>query len=185
MSPKVYKAFNDIINEHYSGENIDKVLEIGTYHWSLLDIDKFKNSEKTGLNISFSDLEKKMLSGKFTLVEGNTNNLSFADSQFDCVMSCSVFEHDKYFWKSLSEISRVIKKGGLFVVGIPIYMSLKTDIKNTTLTYHRHGLSYNADFYRFSEQAAQEVLLDGYDIKYSKIVRKYPNPYLVIAGIKK
>jgi SAM-dependent methyltransferase len=36
-------------------------------------------------------------------------------------MSCSAMEHDAYFWKTAAEIRRVLKKGGLFIVGVPIY----------------------------------------------------------------
>ena len=111
--------------------------------------------------------------------------MPFKDEEFDCVMSCSTFEHDKFFWKSIAETRRVIKKGGLFVVGVPVYIELPTDVLTSTLTYKLHGKSYNMDFYRFSEQAVREVLLDGFEIVQLTYSRKYPNPYLVMAGIKK
>lgn len=183
MSPKVFKAFSEIIGNHYRDENPNSVLELGTYWWSLLDISKFENSKRIGVDLKIPETVKKSLA-RHTLVEANINNLPFKDNEFDCVLSCSVFEHDKYFWKSLAEVKRVLKKGGLFVMGVPIFMTLKTDIFKTTLTYKRHGLSYNADFYRFSEQAVREVIFEGFEIKNLEIVRKYPNPYLVAGGVK-
>lgn len=61
-----------------------------------------------------------------TLVEADINSLPFGDNEFECVMARSAFEHDKYFWRSLSEVRRVLKKK-MFVVGVPIYMKLETD----------------------------------------------------------
>ncbi|MGB3298462.1 MAG: hypothetical protein WBA76_09345, partial [Phormidesmis sp.] len=96
----------------------------------------------------------------------------------------SVMEHDKYFWRSISESYRTLSTGGLLIIGVPIYMDLPTDWKNTTLTFKRHGKAYDADFYRFSEQAVREVLFEKLKIHTSVLVRKYPNPYMVMAGIK-
>lgn len=184
MSPKVFETFTKIINDTYSEKCPQNVLELGTYHWSLLDIERFKKSRRVGVDLKIPESVRKLLA-KHYLIEVNINNLPFKNDEFDCIVSCSVFEHDKYFWKSLTEVRRVLKKGGLFIVGVPIYMQLKTDIFKTTLTYKRHGLSYDADFYRFSEQAVREVFFEGFEIKYTELVRKYPNPYLVVGGIKK
>lgn len=63
-------------------------------------------------------------------------------------------------------------------------MTLPTDYMNTTLTFKRHGIAYNADFYRFSEQSVREVILEKFRVHQSILVRKYPNPYLVMSGIK-
>lgn len=51
-------------------------------------------------------------------------------------------------------------------------MTLLEDKDYTALTYARHGLAYDAGYYRFSEQAVREV------------VRRSPNPYLIAAGRK-
>jgi ubiquinone/menaquinone biosynthesis C-methylase UbiE len=117
---------------------------------------------------------------------GNSNAMpQFADGEFDFVASCSVLEHDKYFWKSIGEVRRILAPGGVFVVGVPIYRSLPTDWWNTTLTFKRHGMGYNADFYRFSEQTVREVMLESLEPGPSVLVRRYPNPYYVAAGLKK
>lgn len=184
MSPKVYQKFEEIVDEFFDGKTPGSVVELGAYRWSLLAINKFADSRRVAVNLSFSGADRDKLKS-YEMVETNINNLPFRDEEFDCVLSCSVFEHDKYFWKSLSEVSRVIKRGGLFVVGLPVYTSLKTDYFNTTLTYNVHGKSYNADFYRFSEQSMREVIFEGFNVVKTVYVRKYPNPYIVMAGIKK
>ena len=183
MSPKVFKAFAQILASFYKDRLPSSGLEIGASRWTLLSISCFDKARKVALNAQkFKKISPDLQ--KCELVIGNSNCLGFVDKEFDCVVSSSVLEHDKYFWKSVEEIHRILKLGGIFVVGVPIYMTLPTDYKNTTLTFKRHGLAYNADFYRFSEQAVREVVLEKLTVHESILVRRYPNPYLVMSGIK-
>lgn len=182
MSPKVYETFLEIAKKYF-GSNVPKsVLEIGAANWTLLNIPCFQEAQKTALNASFRPDFPKL--DKLRLAIGNSNCMEFDDDEFDCIMSSSVLEHDKYFWHSIAEIYRTLSTHGLLIIGVPIYMDLPTDWKNTTLTFKRHGKAYNADFYRFSEQAVREVLFEKLEIYTSVLVRKYPNPYLIMAGIK-
>jgi SAM-dependent methyltransferase len=169
---------------YYQRKKPSSVLEIGSYHWSLLTLDVFCEARRVACNTDFDERSRQALTG-LKVLKANSNALPLNDDEFDCVVSCSVFEHDRYFWKSVSEVRRILKPGGLFVVGTPIYMKLPTDCNHTTLTYARHGYAYNADFYRFSEQAVREVLLEGLVLGPQNLARRYPNPYLVATGIKK
>lgn len=183
MSPKVYEAFLAIALAHYKEVFPSAVLEVGATKNTLLDMPCFAQSRRVALNVQpFKVIPAPLTNCEF--VVGNSNNLPFSDSVFDCVMSCSVLEHDKYFWKSVNEIYRVLKPGGIFIVGVPIYMTLPTDMMNSTLTFRRHGVAYNADYYRFSEQAVREVILGEFIVTHSTLVRRYPNPSLVMAGTK-
>ena len=183
MSPKVFEAFAKIVAKFYVDKYPATVLEVGAAAWTLLSIPSFEHSRKVALNAQkFQKIPSELAACQ--LVVGNSNSLEFADQEFDCIMSSSVLEHDKYFWKSVEEIYRVLKPGGIFIVGVPIYMTLPIDYMNTTLTFKRHGIAYNADFYRFSEQAVREVILEKFTLYESILVRKYPNPYLVMSGVK-
>jgi len=183
MSPEVFEAFNRIACARFVSELPGRVLEVGAGSWTLLDIECFQHSEKYALNMRFDRMSKSLK--EVNRILGNCNAMEFMDGEFDCVMSCSMLEHDRFFWKSTSEIRRVLKKGGTFIVGVPIFMSLPTDLRMTTLTYARHGMAYNADFYRFSKQAVREVFFEGYSqVTDEVLVRRYPNPYLVMAGRK-
>ena len=143
MSPKVYKAFARIIMEHYRGRQMPrKVLEIGASAWTLLTIGAFEKARRVALNVEFPNISPQL--EKCELVVGSSWKTDFNNGEFDCVLSCSTFEHDKYFWMSLLEIRRIISVGGFMVVGVPVYMKLPTDRLSTTLTYERHGYSYNA-----------------------------------------
>lgn len=188
MSPEVFDTFARILETRLpAGSATDTArlvaLEVGAAGWTLLAAPALKNARKIALNVRFDKVTEELAQTEMVL--GNGNHLDFPDETFDCVMSSSTLEHDKYFWRSTAETRRVLKSGGLFVVGVPIYMTLPTDKDRTTVTYARHGMAYNADFYRFSEQAVREVFFEGYaEIVDEIVVRKYPNPYLVVAGRK-
>lgn len=183
MRPEVFSSFSRILTEVYKDRHPRKVLEIGASRKTLLSISVFNHSVKVALNLQFKHVPPALQGCE--LVVGNSNRMDFPDSEFDCILSSATLEHDKYFWKTLEEIRRVLSPGGLLVVGVPIYMKLPTDFKHTTLTFARHGYKYNADFYRFSEQAVREVIFESFEVSHSIIARRYPSPFLVMSGIKK
>ena len=105
----------------------------------------------------------------------------FDDDTFDTVISNSVLEHDKFFWKTLSKIRRVTRNGGLVMIGTPGYDQLE----NIELGRKRHRLSrwlfryfpkyipgtptlhvhnWPGDYYRFSPQAYREVVFEGMEV---------------------
>jgi predicted SAM-dependent methyltransferase len=67
---------------------------------------------------------------------------------FHCIVATSFFEHDARFWETLAGLRARLKPGGWFVVTVP------------SLDFPLHG--YPNDYYRFTEQAVREVLMDGY-----------------------
>lgn len=182
MSPEVFARFADVVGRRLSSHPTT-VLEVGAAGWTLLSIPAFDRARRVALNLRFDKPTEALARTSRVIASGN--DMPFADGAFDCVLSCSTLEHDRWFWRTTSDVRRVLRPGGLFVVGVPIYMTLPTDKDHTTQTYARHGLAYNADYYRFSEQAVREVFFDGYAaVTDEVIVRQYPNPFLVAAGRK-
>lgn len=184
MSPLVFNTIEEIVEHHFAGQSMTAALEVGAAAQTLLSIPVIAASpRRVALNLSFSKVSDELRDTE--MVIGNSNCMDFDDATFDCIVSSSALEHDKYFWRSIQEIRRVLKPGGYFIVGVPIYMTLPTDADHTTKTYARHGLAYNADFYRFSEQAVREVFFEDYSkVTDEVIVRREPNPYLVACGRK-
>jgi SAM-dependent methyltransferase len=179
----VFEVFQRIAKDVYGDEGPRAALELGAGNWTLLSMPLFGDSKRTALNLRFDKPSAELQLCE--MVVGNSNALPFADESFDCVLSSSALEHDKYFWRTVSEVKRVLRKGGVFIAGVPIYKTLSTDKDHSTITYARHGLAYNADYYRFSEQAVRELFFEGYDkVIHEVLVREYPNPYLVAAGRK-
>ena len=183
MSPEVFAHFAEIVGKRLPGPGPWSALEVGAGAWTLLSIPTFDRGARVALNLRFGPRSEQL--ARTFQVLANGNQLPFADRTFDCVLSCSALEHDRYFWRSTAEVLRVLRPGGYFVVGVPIYMTLPSDQDRTTRTYARHGLAYDADYYRFSEQAVREVFFEGYAaVTDEVIVRTAPNPYLVAAGRK-
>jgi SAM-dependent methyltransferase len=58
------------------------------------------------------------------LSKGSVYEIPFADGAFDFVVSFSVFEHLREYRRGLTEVVRVLRPGGLFLLGMPAVNSL-------------------------------------------------------------
>ena len=132
MSPEVFRQFAAIAASLFPGGSASRVLEVGAGGWTLLSMDCFTRSQRVAVNLRFGALSEQLAA--CDLVVANGNALPFMDGCFDCVMSSSALEHDKYFWSTAAEVRRVLRPGGAFIVGVPIYKTLPTDKEYTTLT---------------------------------------------------
>jgi SAM-dependent methyltransferase len=178
MHPRVYQEFERILTERPVRGS---VLEIGAMSSdaSLLCMKPLAQaSTKVGL-----DLDGPHEYKDFKILKGNSNSMDcFEDNTFDAVLSSSTLEHDKYFWKTLAEIKRVTKPGGLIVIGVPGYGKLRAEkikglwarmplvrrlqvhqylnaLFTSTITFQIHN--WPGDYYRFGPQAIREVFLEG------------------------
>ena len=173
------------------------VLEVGATpdDSSLLNMKCLEGAkEKIGVNLNGPSKYKD-----FSIMKCNANSMTcFEDERFDTVLCNSTLEHDKYFWKTISEIKRVTRRGGLIVIGTPGYAVLPKEkkikgfLKNlfrakkfewipaSTLTLHVHN--YPGDYYRFSAQAFQEVFFEG--MKDVEIVTHMMPPRIIGTGVK-
>ena len=155
MSPKVKNRFHAIIRR--TGIRPERALEVGGLMGddSLLRFPELDGAERYCLNLV--DLPSD---DKVTAVKGDANDMSgFKSDWFDLVLCCSTLEHDKRFWLSVAEMRRVLRPGGLLVIGVPGYVKdEQRDQGRSTLTYRVH---YRFDYYRFSEQAVREIFFEG------------------------
>lgn len=206
MHPAVYRRFGQLFRTYPPPGN--EILEIGaTGNVSETLLTFFKGISETyhcvGINIEFNSADNL----PYTLIQCNSNDMSiFNDESFDAVACNAVLEHDKFFWKTVTEVRRILKPGGLFFVGVPGYSkrnnlfqkALMRVIRSATLrsvpllyrlaqwalltrlasisTYMFH-VAPN-DFYRFSEEAVKEVLLEGFVILHLEYML---NPVRIIA----
>ena len=172
MNRKMWKEYERV----FEGREIrGRVLEIGAVpsENSLLNLEGLRHAfEKIGLNLKPPSQYKD-----FTIVQGNANRMDcFEDESFDAVLCNAVLEHDSYFWKTISEIRRITKKGGFVVIGNPGYtkywwekrffrrilrwIPLVGFLSHSTLVFRVHNSP--GDFYRYSEQAFREVFFEGF-----------------------
>jgi len=179
MSPQVLCAFEEILREETIA---GPVLEVGAVPGAdcLLRLPCLSGvTRRTGINLEpFPD------DGDVRMVCGDANAMSmFADGSFGCVICNSTLEHDARFWLTLAEIRRVTAPGGLVAIGVPGLRGMgpgsiaarkslpgRAVAVLARLTHHDALLAgtvtlgvhnYPGDYYRFTEQAMREVLLEG------------------------
>jgi SAM-dependent methyltransferase len=133
-----------------------RVLEVGGVAGpkSLLDAPELALADKFVLNLAATRPQDGV-----TAVRGNANDMPFEDESFDLVLTISTLEHDQKFWLSVAEMKRVLRPGGMLVIGVPGYVrDPERDRGRRTVTYRVH---FKFDYYRFSEQAVREVFFEG------------------------
>ncbi len=147
------RRFHHIIRR--TGIKPERALEVGGVmgKGSLLRFPELAEADRFCLNLA----EMPSADG-ITSITGNANKMDFQDGSFELVLCCSTLEHDKHFWLSVAEMKRVLRPGGLLVIGVPGYTKRDDDHGRSTVTYKVH---FKFDFYRFSEQAVREVFFDG------------------------
>src|SRR6185295_6646393 len=123
MHPRIYQEFERIFE---SRQIHGSVLEVGAVpsDESLLCMKALdRATEKIGINLDEASEYKG-----FKILQGNANSMGcFPNDRFDVVVCNAVLEHDKYFWKSLSEMKRVAKPGALIVIGVPGYGKMRME----------------------------------------------------------
>ena len=181
MHPYIFESFNRLLAE----KNLTgPALEIGALpnETTLLNLPVLQTiNEKVGVNLDGPYVFKD-----FVFHRWNANKMDlFADNYFSVILCNAMLEHDKFFWKTLREINRIAKPGGLVVIGTPgysknplekfkqrfcgqsWYKKVKSNkrlnfILSSTLTLEVHGAAFG-DFYRFSSDAYKYVFFEGYN----------------------
>lgn len=172
MHRRMWKEYERILSER---EIRGRVLEIGAVPTdnSLLNLKSLSGAtEKIGLNLKEPSHYKD-----FQILQGNANRMDcFEDGYFDVILCNAVLEHDPYFWKTLAEIRRVTRQGGLVIIGNPGYkrywwekrwfrrgvrwLPLLGFLSHSTFVFRVHNSP--GDYYRYSEQAFREVFFEGF-----------------------
>lgn len=85
-----------------------------------------RSNEYTGLDLSYSMLKqavkkaKKKSFQKSRFIQGNAEKLLFDDESFDFVLMDTALHMIPEYHMAIAEISRVLKKGGVFVCSTPV-----------------------------------------------------------------
>lgn len=144
--------------------------------------------ELVGINLEH---EKKF--GRIKIIRGDANSMDmFEDESFETVLCNAMLEHDPNFWKTIAEMKRVIKPGGLLVVGVPSFVKSGLNQWIKRLSFWRKGqidvaLTYGiheapGDYYRFSPMAVKDILLA--DFQQVEMITLMTPPRAIGYGIK-
>lgn len=180
MHPTVFSLFDRICAARRCGGD---VLEIGAVpsDESLLHLPALAGARsRIGVNLDGPHRHRGV-----EIVRADANALGslpgFGDASFDTVLCNAVLEHDRFFWRTLAEIRRVTRPGGVIGIGVPGYAKLRQErtaarlarwlarigmparvldpLRAGTVTLQIHD--YPGDYYRFSPQAVSGVFLEG------------------------
>lgn len=105
-------------------KSFDSIIEIGFGSGVLLPELSLRTKRLYGVDIHDSiDKVEEMLKKEniaAVLTKGDVLHLPYKDESFECVVSIATLEHIKELDKALCEIKRVLKKGGIAVLGFPV-----------------------------------------------------------------
>jgi SAM-dependent methyltransferase len=113
----------DIVKEISSRPGNFSLLEIGCGRWSYLKDNLPANLRWEGIDVFSEDrLGRKTIATRL----GSVEKIPFENGSFDYVLANQSIEHwfefGVTFKKALSEIARVLKTGGVFMVNFPIHL---------------------------------------------------------------
>lgn len=188
MHPRMFRAYRRLLDPDFTGS----VLEVGATPSANTLLSLLPKAKRTGLN-----LDGPHEFDGFEILKGNANLMPLEDNSFDLVLCNAVIEHDPKFWLTLSEIRRVTKPGGRIVIGAPGYRQslsdkvqgglkrylparLRNPLLTSTIVYQVHNEP--GDYYRFSEQAFREVIMDG--LENVTVTSVMLPPRLIGSGVK-
>lgn len=177
MHPEIRSHFDLLCRRHKAGGAVLEVGATGTPD-TLLTMPALSGAaRKVGLN-----MEPQPALPGVEMVTADANAMTmFADRTFDVVLCNSMLEHDRSFWLSIAEMRRVLRPGGLMVLGVPAFTARRrlmprlaaaagrvwrmrslagAAASTPVLAVHR----YPADYYRFGVDAVREVFFAGMEV---------------------
>jgi SAM-dependent methyltransferase len=176
MNPRIMTRVHRIIRNR--GGAPRRALEVGGYtdDKSLLRLPELESAERFCLNLV--PLES---ADGITAVTGTGNRMNmFKDKSFDLVVSNATLEHDARFWLTVAEMRRVLRPGGLLIIGVPGFV--KDDPPLPGRITHTFRVHMTHDYYRFSIRAVREIFLEG--MKNPRVDTMLTPPRLVGHAIK-
>jgi SAM-dependent methyltransferase len=93
------------------------------------------------------------------LVRGSAFALPFKDASFDCVISSQVIEHIPYDEVLFSEMRRVLRPGGMLIIGTPDYATVEWRIIEPTYGFLLPGGYADEHITHYTREKLSEILL--------------------------
>lgn len=164
------KESNEWLRDHC--RNIQgKVLSIGSGNDADGEGDQYRNYFPMASSYTTSEVSEEF---KCDLTLDVRSMPEIENESFDCVFCSGVLEHVDDFKAALDELTRILKSGGTFLLGLPFRQAIHMD---------------RQDFWRFTEFGIEYLLKDSYEIMDvtaidSKNQEKFPAAYWVHAKKK-
>jgi SAM-dependent methyltransferase len=199
MHPQVFAEFHKVLTRRVGDDFTGRVLEVGATPdtSTLLNSPLLRHAERIGINLA----GPSEFAG-FRIEAGNANDMpQFEDESFDLVITNATLEHDRFFWRTVGEMHRVLRHGAPLVVGVPGYAAADSRaarfvrrvlarlvgstsrldwLSRGTMTFRVHDAPH--DYFRFSQSAVENVVLGGLeDVAVRPVMHP---PRLIGSGVK-
>jgi SAM-dependent methyltransferase len=158
MAPELHAHYQRLA-EKYKMEG--PFLEIGAARGSqsILTGNYFKERpDRIAVNLRDDDREDGII---FYKCNSNDMRGIFPDNRFQTVLSNAVLEHDRYFWRSVEEMRRVLAPGGILAVGAPGFIP-------------REQLHVNAAITGLPAKAPATIICEGLEVLELRVVGVIP-----------
>ena len=125
-----FEGFIEMMNENRTGSQ--KILDIGCGNGWLSTLYRLPGDEMHGIDISALNVERARSRGVRAILHNVENGLPYEDSFFDIIICVDVLEHLFFPEKVVKEMHRVLKAGGILIIGVPNLYCLRNRIEMWT-----------------------------------------------------
>jgi SAM-dependent methyltransferase len=103
------------------------------------------------------------------VIDLNEQKLPFEDNSVDLIFSYHTLEHLRGYLFALSEIHRVLKHGGVFLLGVPYLTETRFNLPNP---FHvQHFNEYSFDY--FDPKKLKGSAIEGNQVMFEKVFHRY------------
>lgn len=179
FSSRIYDEVIGIILK----EKPKNLLDLGCGNGNILNalFDKKIECKLSGVDLSSEMIKesRRRLDKTITLKEGDAEEIPWDDHTFDCVLCSMSFHHYIRPEQVLSEIKRVLKPNGLFILGDPtMEIELMRIVYNVFSRWSKEG-----DYHLYSQKEMQ-YLLEKYGFKVCGYVRPAKHSFVIMGRLK-
>ncbi|MBN2407210.1 MAG: methyltransferase domain-containing protein [Elusimicrobia bacterium] len=156
----------------YLPDRNSKILDAGCGPGNHMAMFSSLSGDIYGIDISPRMAEHASAYGKVSV--GDVRDLPYGDGEFDYILSYLVINHCPFWRSGISEMARVLNKGGRIVLVVPNLWSVRTVIRKTGMFLKKYSMGYCSHFTR--GLIAGEARRHGLKLESSDSWVKHPDP---------
>ncbi|MFC1650383.1 methyltransferase domain-containing protein [Candidatus Latescibacterota bacterium] len=155
-----------VISRMVPGAGVRKVLDIGCGNGELSEILVRRGMNVISTDLGFNSIQRASLKindrlklrppgdASIRFVQGDIYRLPYDDSSFDAVVASEIVEHLDNPRDAVSEVARVLRPGGYFIVSTPY----KEQLRYTLCIHCNEKTPVNAHLHSFDEKILEDIL---------------------------